>query len=751
MTSIRGRVALLSLALTLTLSLAVGPLAMGADRIPRLGYVYPAGGQRGTSFPVTLGGQYLYNADQILVSGGGVTATIVEQERQLTPKEQNDLKEALTKIQEKVKQRQPLTAEERKQAEDIKSKLASFGRKLANPSLGEFTTLQVTVAADAALGPREIRLGTVLGLSNPLAFHVGDLVETSKKPWKNVPKARGSMEPDIDAKPPVKDVTLPATINGQIPPGGSDRYRFSARAGQQLVVMVQARELIPYIADAVPGWFQAAVVLTDATGKEVAYDDDYRFHPDPVLFYRIPAAGPYVLEIRDALYRGREDFVYRITAGELPFVTGVFPLGGRIGTQSTVAATGWNLSFDKLPLDLVGDLFGIHAFPQAGFENVVQFDADVYPEALENEPNDALEAAQAVTLPIVVNGHIGQPGDVDVFKFSGQAGAPIVVEVLARRLDSPVDSVVVVTDAAGNQLAMNDDHEDKGSGLETHHADSYLALTLPSTGSYFVHLGDTQHGGGPAYSYRLRISAPHPGFSLRVTPSSLTVRGGASVPLTVYALRRDGFAGEITLALKDAPHGFTLTGARIPEKEDRVRATLSAPPSEGMEPFRLRVEGRATIGGRVVACEALPADDMMQAFAYRHLVLAQSLEVSVLPGLRGQGFATILSPTPIRIPAGGTVKLQLGVPLAPWIEKAVFELSDPPSGVSIQSVTTTAGGREIVLVSDAAMVKAGVKGNLIVTVSMDRSGAAQKSAPAAAAQRVTLGTLPAIPFEVVQP
>ena len=32
-----------------------------------------------------------------------------------------------------------------------------------------------------------------------------------------------------------------------------------------------------------------------------------------------------------AIYRGREDFVYRITIGELPFVTSIFPLGGRAG------------------------------------------------------------------------------------------------------------------------------------------------------------------------------------------------------------------------------------------------------------------------------------------------------------------------------------------------------------------------------------------------------------------------------------
>ena len=108
----------------------------------------------------------------------------------------------------------------------------------------------------------------------------------------------------------------------------------------------------------------------------------------------------------------------------------------------------------------------------------------------------------------------------------GRAGDQIVAEISARRLDSPVDSVLQLIDSAGKQIAFNDDHEDKGTGLNTHHADSYIMTTLPSNGTYYVRLGDTQHNGGPAYSYRLRLSAPRPDFELRVTPSSLN---GSSV------------------------------------------------------------------------------------------------------------------------------------------------------------------------------------------------------------------------------
>jgi hypothetical protein len=100
---------------------------------------------------------------------------------------------------------------------------------------------------------------------------------------------------------------------------------------------------LPYISDAVPGWFQATLALADSSGREVRYADHFLFHPDPVLYYEIPEDGAYVLEIHDSIYRGREDFVYRIEVGELPFVTGIFPLGGR-GTDDRLSSSVNHLS-----------------------------------------------------------------------------------------------------------------------------------------------------------------------------------------------------------------------------------------------------------------------------------------------------------------------------------------------------------------------------------------------------------------------
>jgi hypothetical protein len=723
--------------------LAIGSSAL-AQGDPHIGYVYPAGGRQGTTFQVTVGGRYL-NTTAVYFSGTGVSATILKQERQVTPTAQKELRETLNKIQEKWQQGEPVTPVEVRTAEDIKQQLANFGRRLTNPSLGEFITLQVTVTRIAAPGNREIRLVTPSGLSNPLVFNVGELPEFSKQDWKDIPRAKGSMDADLDPKPPEKNITLPITLNGQIPPGGVDRYRFQAKEGQNLVVVVRARELIPFISDAVPGWFKAAVTLYDAKGEELAFTDDYQFHPDPVLFYKVPTNGDFVIEIKDELYRGREDFVYRVSLGELPFVTGVFPLGGSTGTQTNVAAAGWNLPFDQMPLDFRNKATGIYPLSQPRLANRVVVAADTLPECFEKEPNDTADSAQPVTLPIIINGRINQPGDMDVFRFDGKAGDKIVAEVYARRLDSPLDSVLILTDAAGKQIAFNDDYEDKGSGLNTHYADSYLAVTLPATGGYFVHIGDTQHGGGEAYSYRLRISAPRPDFELRVTPSGLNVHGGASVPLTVHVLRKDGFTGAIALKLKNAPEGFTLTGAKVSENQETVRFTLNAPPT-AMAPFNLHLEGFATIQGHEAVRPAMPADDMMQAFAYHELVPAQELKVAVVGRFRDGGdVAQIISPMPVQIPADGTVRIQVSVPTGPRISKIEFELSEPPEGISIKESSPT----ELVLQADPTKVKPGFKGNLIVEASAEPPSAVGTQPPPANRRHIPLGVLPAIPFEIV--
>ena len=721
-----------------------------AQNAPHIGYVYPAGGRQGTTFLATVGGQFPsgFTNFAVVMDGNLAQTKVVGYDRPLKPMEQQALKEELTQFQEKRKSGGRLTETELYRLEQIKRLLMQFGRRPANPAISEFMTLQLSLAANLAPGDHEIRVRTLGGLSNPLKFCVGLLPETTKPDWKAVPKDRNSMDP---AMPPPTEatVTLPVTINGQILPGRADRYHFWARQGQQLVFAVEARQLIPYLADAVPGWFEAVLTIYDSKGKALASEERFRFKPDPVIHFEVPSNGTYTVEIHDSLYRGREDFVYRLTIGELPFVTGIFPLGGKAGEKASVVLTGWNLPEKSLEREnaetgatsLNGKIF-----------NTVPFAVDDLPECLEQEPNDSRETAQAVTLPVIINGRIDHPGDWDVFRFEGRTGEPVVADVDARRLDSPLDSVIKLTDAADQQLAFNDDYEDKGSGLNTHHADSHFSTVLPTNGTYYLWLGDAQHKGGPEYSYRLRLSPPQPDFALRVVPSSLNVRAGGSVPLTVYALRKDGFTNQITLVLDGAPEGFKLTGGSIPAGQKQVQVTLTAPPTELAEPISLGLQGSAVIQGQMQMRKAVPAEDMMQAFAYRHLVPAKELEVAVLKRPNPRATMKILSGTPVRMPPGTTARIEVGLPGPRIAERVQFELNNPPEGITIQSASPVRDGVEIVLQTDAAKVKPGLKGNLIINGYVPRAAETNAAKPKANSnQRMPLGTLPAIPFEIIPP
>jgi hypothetical protein len=762
-----------ALATLLTL-LAFAASAPAQPSSPHIGYVYPAGGRQGAVFQVAVGGQFLNNATNAFISGPGVQSVVVDYSRPMTQKEFNDLREKLKELQDRRAaansrgrgaQAKPQsgtnvwTAADERMFAEMRQKMFLYAPKRnANPAIGETVTVRVTLAADAEPGERELKLATPTGLSNPLRFCVGQLVEYNKQGSKlsadpaTLRQLRQNAEPKAVA-PTEMSITLPATVNGQTLPGGVDRYRFQARQGMELVVVAAARELIPYLPDAVPGWFQASLALYDAKGHELEHADHYLFHPDPVLHYEIPKDGEYVVEIRDSIYRGREDFVYRITLGDLPYVTSIFPLGGPAGTPTTVTLSGWNLPVTTLtPTNTDPGIHPLSVRKEDRISNRVPFAVDTLPECLEKEPNNTIADAQPVTLPIIINGRVDKPGDWDVFRFQGHTDDTIVAEVYARRLDSPLDSVLKLTDASGKQLAFNDDHEDKGAGLNTHYADSYISATLPADGAYYIHLGDAQHQGGPEFAYRLRISAPRPDFALRAVPSSLSVRGGASVPLTVYALRRDGFTNEIALALQNAPAGFKLNGAKVPAGQDQVRLTLQAPAAPTDKPITLSVEGRAMIQGQAVVHPAIPAEDMMQAFLYRHLVPAKELDVAVSGRFMTRMSLKILSALPIRIPAGGTAWVQVAAPTGGFGNRFKLELSEPPDGITLGKVSPGSEGAEIELHSDAAKAKPGLKGNLIVDIFPGQGlVAAAKNKKKGNQRRASVGTLPAIPFEVVQP
>lgn len=738
--------------------------AWAQDRLPNVGYIYPAGGRRGSSFKVTIGGQFLKGVSGVYISGEGVEGEFVKYSKPLSRKQVNDLRQKFRELQK------AMPAAERKKGykrgfATIAPKFNAFAKEMGlkdidlkaffeiskklrdpktqpNVQIAELVILQIKISPDAKPGRRELRLKTPLGLSNPRLLYVGAFREYCET------------EPNDKTADTAITGSLPVVVNGQIMPGDVDCFEFRATRGTRLVASAAARELIPYLADAVPGWFQATLALYDEKGTRLAYADDYRFHPDPVLRYELPETGKYTLEIKDAIYRGREDFVYRITLGATPFVTGVFPLGGRIGAKAKVQLTGWNLPAERITLDTRGKAPGITEISVGkgrDASNRVPFALDTLPQCRDAEPNNNQQTAQRVKLPVIVNGRVDRPGDWDLFSFKGRAGDEIVARVQARSLGSPMDSMLKLTDANGKLLAVNDDHEDKGAGLITHHADSLVSAKLPADGTYLIHLGDTQNKGGPECGYRLRIGPRQPDFQLRVVPSGIFARTGTTVPITVYALRKDGFSDSISLKLVDAPRGFMLSGARIPAGRDKLRLTLTVPWSPLSAPAILNMEGRSVIDAREVTRRAAGAEDMMQAFLYRHLVASENWMVVVSKKGRWAPPLKVVGKGPLRLAPGKTAPVRVFGSKGAFMSQIRLDLNDPPKGVSIGKVSPAKGGElEFVLTADADKVKPGEKGNLIVNVFTMRSPKS-KDGKKRPARRIPLGVLPAIPYEIAAP
>jgi hypothetical protein len=808
---------LIFLALILCATTAWG---QSVTRKPNIGYLYPSGAQQGSVVQITAGGQFLNGATKVYVSGQGVQAKVIKyirplrninrEQRQLLQSRLREVRQTrLEEITGKVRRRPgppkkirpPKTTDKSKtNTKDSADKKAEVKmpehpilldldnkslRELAhitniiffprwkqqiNRQLAEMVLIEITVDPDTQPGNRELRILTSLGLTNPMIFQVGlfpeirELEPNNDQAYPDLRRQTALMKNVNLQKAPnllkPKPLELPVLLNGQIYPGDVDRFRFRARQGQQLVIEAQARSLIPYLADAVPGWFQATLALYNAAGNEIAFADDYRFNPDPVLFYKIPKTGEYELEIHDSIYRGREDFVYRIAVGEQPFVTEMYPLGGKAGIQTVASIDGWNLNQTKLTLDTQpGDSNIRHTTYQDGkrCSNSIPYAVDTLPERYEAESNNSIDTAQPITLPILLNGRISKSGDKDVFKLQGRAGDKIVAEIFARRLNSPLDSLLRLTDASGKVIAWNDDYVEKDShlhkdrlGLMTHHADSYLLTELPQDGTYYVHLADSQHHGGKAYGYRLRVVQPQGDFALRVTPSSLYVTvGGNIVPISVHALRNDGFDGEIQVEVKNAPAGFKLNGGRIPAGTDHIRMTLTTPGKAPAKPVSLQLQGYAKIAGKTITRPVVPADDMMQAFLYRHLVPSQNLMVAVKKTKWSTPPVALIGKSPVRIPAGGTTQVRFKTRKRTVLKEMKLVLKDPPEGLTLQNVTVIPEGLAFRLKAEKDSLPDGFTDNLIIEAFREYRPKQKNGKLAAKKRRYSMGVLPAIPIEIV--
>ena len=789
------------------------------SRDPKIGYVYPAGGQRGTTVEVMIGGRQIARADGVLVSGQDVTGTVVAgytsmwlnntDERVFIRRLFQDARLRLllgpdvvpeTDNSGNISNNMEETPAEEPQPfytlEQMSHKYP-YVDKLVNPTafdlqrifyeyfhvrpdrmpkeaFAQGVLVRLTIAPNAQPGDRELRLLTPAGVTAPIRFVIGTFPEvleiepndtdvpnlaewmpdsfTNSPNNESIQRLTAAQREELMRRMRERNrnlltmdvLTLPVVINGQIRSGDVDRFQFRAEKGQKIVIAMQARYLIPYLADAVPGWFQGMLTLYGPGGRELVSASSYRFEPDPLICFEMPESDTYTLEIRDTLFRGRDDFVYRVSIGEMPFVTSVFPLGGQVGTQVDINLQGWNLPATAVRFDTAPDgppIREFHALNDQPLLRPIRYAVDHLPEIIAPE---SAKTPVPVTVPIIVNGRIMTATGIDSYQFTGRRGETIVCDVSARSLNSSLDAALELFAPDGTLLAQCDDRADsKGPniGLETHHADPYLRTTLPADGTYTIRIYNTQQRGGPEYAYRLRITPPQLGFTVYCIPSTITFFAPTQ-PITFHAVRHDGFDGNITITAPDAP--FQLSGATIPSGTDRITATLTAMPRFDGKPQTLTLRATGQVNNRERTTSVTACDDHEQAFIYHHLVPTLSLTVmrgAQRVGGRALEAIRLAQPEPLRlIPGGDGTTLNINAPNVAAIKDRIsFVLLNPPEGIALLHSETTNEGWKLTFHATESVTSG--TGNILISIEVRTNPTSSNL--------VSAGTLPAIPYVVI--
>jgi WD40 repeat protein len=261
--------------------------------------------------------------------------------------------------------------------------------------------------------------------------------------------------PQIVAAPspqPTALATLPVNIWGTLQATGqTDQFRFSAKKGQTIVFDLAAKRI--------GSKAQAPrLEILDDQHKLVAANNGLDSNSDPFIAFTAPGDGDYTARVLEITLEGSPNHSYRLTVGELPYVTGWWPLSVPANQESQIHLVGPNLKTDfvavkagadgeiSLPLDT--DHYRSRVAMRVAVSSL--------PESLEQEPNDTVEQAQPLTVPASVNGRLmnprGDAPDVDLYRIDAEKGEQLVIETRAAMFGSPADTKIEVLDAKGEPV-----------------------------------------------------------------------------------------------------------------------------------------------------------------------------------------------------------------------------------------------------------------------------------------------------------
>lgn len=536
-----------SFASLLLLNLALTTSLVHAET-PDAKYVFPAGGRRGTTVPVRIGGCNFHDKANFQLMGSGIRAA-AEISRMPT-----------------IWFEGPVIPQPPSQASE------DYPVDYAN---------SMEIAPDSPRGEHLWKVWTAQGISGSIPFIVGDLPEV--------------VEDEVDGLPQPVDVTLPVTINGRMfPREDVDLWRFAAQAGQTITCAVDAEKLKSPL--------KARLELLNPQGQSIA---ESLSEPgvEAMLRFTAPSAGQYTIKVHDIQFGGLQNYVYRLTVAAGPHLDFVYPLGGRRNSDLALELTGANLAAPRVAIKLPASAelrYDYRAEVSGTVSNAVALELDDLPEILEP---DGGAQGKRITFPANLNGRIQQPGEVDEWTFEAKKGEEFDLDVRAARLGSPLDAVLQIVDAQQKVVAENDDP----SNGQT---DPRLRFSAPADGVYAIRVSDRlPDRGGPRFAYRVRmLNATQPEFELSLVNDSIIIERGKPTSIRVTVDRGPGTKEEIALQIEGLPEGVTVTPLQIKQDQKDVSLSFVASDTTKVQAASLKITGKLTKDGKELVRQAVILD-----------------------------------------------------------------------------------------------------------------------------------------------
>lgn len=434
---------------------------------------------------------------------------------------------------------------------------------LGTPEKSKFRA-KIKVGAGVRLGEHNFRVITASGVADVRLFYV--------TPFPMVAEAANKEHPQA-----AQHIELNTTVYGHTPDDAQRSYEVDLKKGQRLSVEVIGLRLHTQTA------YDPYLAISRPDGTPVIEVDDTGFtRQDPVASILAPDDGKYIITVRDSTNSGPGPCQYIMNIGTFARPIAVYPAGGPAGENVKVKlvgdAAGPIEQTVKLP-DTESDNFPVFTTQDQPTPQPNAMRVSFFPNVLEVEPNNDPAHATVVDqeFPVALNGIIDAKDDIDYFKFKAKKDQQFDFTIFARRLNSPLDSVLTIYNDKGAGIASNDD-----SGGP----DSYLRWKAPADGDYFVSVKDQMSRGGLDFVYRLEITPVQPKLTVwlpAVTINQDQDRRAIPVPkgnryASLVRVKRIDVGGDVQIDPAALPAGVTTSTPVMDKSVDTIPMVFEAAP-----------------------------------------------------------------------------------------------------------------------------------------------------------------------------